>query len=250
MGTGISLDLPTGSADQADAVFDFMREIDAQFSTYRADSEVSRSGQPDFGPAGKKHLGRKPASPRLQLVLDRCAALWSTTSGYFDAYATGRLDPSGFVKGWAVQVASDRLVEAGCPDHCVNAGGDLRVRGHAEDGQPWRIGIRHPFEADRVCAVVVGTDLAVATSGVYERGHHVFNPFTGTPAHGLRSVTVTGADLGDADAYATAALAMGRAGLDWLSTLDGYESAVVTDEGEFFSSPNFPALPSTEDSPG
>jgi thiamine biosynthesis lipoprotein len=229
MGTGISLDLVDPPAESlADDIFDWFREVDAQFSTYIVDSEVNRAGQ-------------QPPSERLQFVLDRCSALWTVTGGYFDAYATGRLDPSGYVKGWSVQIASDRLVTAGCPNHCVNAGGDVRVRGHSESGEPWRIGIRHPFQADQVCAVVAGTDLAVATSGVYERGHHVFDPFTGAPARGLSSVTVVGADLGDADAYATAALAMGRAGLDWLATLADHESAVVTDDGEFFCSAGFPA---------
>ena len=228
MGTTVSLDLSGAGPsprDLVDEAFGFLREIDAQFSTYRPDSEVcTLSGTP---------------SPRMRLVLDRCSTLWTVTRGYFDAYATGRLDPSGFVKGWAVQVASDRLVEAGAANHCLNAGGDLVIRGTV-DGRPWRIGIRHPFDLDQVCCVVSGTDLAVATSGVYERGLHVIDPFTGTPARGLRSVTVTGPDLGDADAYATAAVAMGVAGIDWLATLTGYSSAVVTDDGRFFTSPGFP----------
>jgi thiamine biosynthesis lipoprotein len=232
MGTVVSLDLcglpPSRARELADEAFGFLHEIDAQFSTYRPDSEVSAlSG---------------PPSPRLQLVLDRCSTLWTLTAGYFDVYATGRLDPSGFVKGWSVQVASDRLVEAGAVNHCLNAGGDLVIRGLV-DGRPWRIGVRHPNEVAQMCCVVAGTDLAVATSGVYERGHHVMDPFTGTPARGLRSVTVTGPDLGDADAFATAAVAMGAAGLDWLATLNGYESAVVTDGGRFFSSAGFPAVP-------
>jgi thiamine biosynthesis lipoprotein len=89
--------------------------------------------------------------------------------------------------------------------------------------------------------VVEGTDLAVATSGVYERGHHVVDPRRGRPARGLRSVTVVGADLGVADAYATAALAMGRSGARWLSRLDGFGCVVVTDEGRKLSSAALPS---------
>jgi thiamine biosynthesis lipoprotein len=232
MGTTVSLDLdgvpPSLARVLADETFAYLHGIDEQFSTYRPTSEVC---SPLASP-----------SPRLAAVLDRCSTLWTLTNGYFDAYATGRLDPSGFVKGWAVQVASDRLVEAGAVNHCLNAGGDLLVRGRCA-GRPWRIGVRHPFTPEQVCCVVSGTDLAVATSGVYERGPHVIDPFTGTPAHGLRSVTVTGPDLGDADAYATAAVAMGAAGLEWLATLPGYSSAVVTDDGRFFCSDGFPAVP-------
>jgi Membrane-associated lipoprotein involved in thiamine biosynthesis len=235
MGTTATVEIvdfgpPDRAAELADEAFAILHEVDARFSTYRADSEVSRvnAGEP------------VDPSPSLREVLARCTALWRQTNGYFDAYATGRLDPSGFVKGWAVQVASDRLLAAGAVNHCVDAGGDVRVRGHSSHGRPWRVGIRHPFERNAVCCVVAGTDLAVATSGVYERGHHVLDPFTGAPARGLRSVTVVGTDLGEADALATAALAMGEAGIAWLSTLEGYASAVVTDDGRFLCSQNLP----------
>lgn len=238
MGTAISLDIadpvPPGVADR---VFEWMREVDARFSTFRADSEVNR--------LDRGELCTADASDDVRSVLAACAGLWRDTDGFFDAYATGRLDPSGYVKGWAVQVASDRLVTAGAVNHCVNAGGDVRVRGCPRPGEPWRIGIRHPFDADAVCFVIGGTDVAVATSGTYERGRHVMNPRRGVPASGLRSVTVTGPDLGRADAYATAALAMGEAGLDWLAALpgpSGYESAAVTDDGRFFRSSGLPEI--------
>jgi thiamine biosynthesis lipoprotein len=167
------------------------------------------------------------------------------TDGYFDVYATGRLDPSGYVKGWSVQVASDRLVAAGAANHCLNAGGDVCTRGRPESGREWRTGIRHPFDAHGVCWVLTGTDLAIATSGTYERGFHVIDPHRGEPARALRSVTVVGPDLGIADAYATAALTMGQPGLDWLARLDGYESGVVTEDGLAYRSAGLPAVAGT-----
>ncbi|WP_203911511.1 FAD:protein FMN transferase [Rhizocola hellebori] len=236
MGTAISIDL-SGSIDSvraaelADAAFAWFREVDARFSTYQDDSEVNR--------LQRGELSSADASPDLRHVLDECARLWRETDGYFDAYATGRLDPSGYVKGWSVQVASDRLTAAGAPDHCVNAGGDVRVCGRVA-GQPWRIGIRHPFEPMQTCWVLAGTDLAVATSGNYERGFHVIDPLTGKPARALASVTVAGSDLGVADAYSTAAVAMGVKGIDWLARLEGYESAVVTEDGLAFRSEGLP----------
>jgi thiamine biosynthesis lipoprotein len=235
MGTAISLEIADPvPARAAEEVFDWLREVDARFSTYRDDSEVNR--------LDRGELRTPDASADLRAVLAACAGLWRDTDGFFDAYATGRLDPSGYVKGWAVQMASDRLLAAGAPNHCVNAGGDVRVRGCPRPGEPWRIGIRHPFDPNAVCFVVGGSDLAVATSGTYERGAHVINPRRGTPATGLRSVTVTGPDLGRADAYATAALAMGECGLRWLSSLSGYESAAVTDDGRCFRSPGLPEI--------
>jgi FAD:protein FMN transferase len=238
MGTAISLEIaatvpPDVAGRLADEVYAWMRLVDDTFSTYKADSEVSRLH------AGS--LTAAAAGDDLRHVLEVCADLWKETDGYFDVYATGRLDPSGYVKGWAVQVASDRLVAAGAADHSLNAGGDVRVRGNSPTGDPWRIGIRHPWDPAAVCFVLAGTDLGIATSGTYERGQHVVDPRGGGPAGGLRSVTVTGPDLGRADALATAAVAMGVAGLEWLADLpDGYESAVVTDDGRFFRSDGLP----------
>jgi thiamine biosynthesis lipoprotein len=238
MGTVVSIELADDLPDRVltELIGDtcgWLHEVDRRFSTYQDDSEVCRFRR------GEIPLGE--CSPDLRHVLDACADLWRETDGYFDAYATGPLDPSGYVKGWSVEVASARLAAAGSTRHFINAGGDIRMRGSNPDGGPWRIGIRHPWEADRLSWVLAVTDGAVATSGTYERGEHVWNPRTGKPARGLRSVTVVGADLALADAYATAALAMGEAGIGWLAKLDGFESAVVTDDGRAFSSTGLPA---------
>ncbi|PGH42796.1 thiamine biosynthesis protein [Micromonospora sp. WMMA1996] len=241
MGTAISLDLadelPAAVLHElAEDTFDWLREVDARFSTYRDDSEVCR--------LDRGELALADASDHLRAVLECCADLWTATDGFFDAYATGRLDPSGYVKGWAAQVASDRLLAAGAPNHCVNAGGDVRARGHTATGEPWRIGVRHPWDPAATCLVLTGTDLAVATSGVYERGHHVVDPRRGTPAVGLRSVTVVGPDLGLADAYATAAVAMGEPGIAWLDRLPTpWQHAVVTDTARLLHSRTLPVTP-------
>jgi thiamine biosynthesis lipoprotein len=176
----------------------------------------------------------------VRSVLDRCAQLRLATDGYFDAYVTGALDPSGFVKGWAVQVASDRLLAAGSANHCLNAGGDVRARGHTFPGQPWRIGVHHPWQPVELSWVLAGTDLAVATSGTYQRGRQILNPHLGRPATELSSVTVVGADLGLADGYATAAIAMGLPALNWLARLEGHEAAVITEDGRCFRSDGLP----------
>ena len=240
MGTTVSIELAEDRPEDElrgliDGVCDWLHEVDARFSTYKADSEVSR--------LGRGEIRLDDCSPDLRHVLEACADLWRDTDGYFDAYASGSLDPSGYVKGWSVEVASARLLAAGSHDNYINAGGDIRMRGHHPEGGPWRVGIRHPWEADKVSWVLAVTDGAVATSGTYERGDHVRNPRTGKAARGLRSVTVVGPDLALADAYATAALAMGESGVAWLAKLvaGGYESAVVTDDGRAFSSAGLPA---------
>lgn len=239
MGMAISLDLddelPVDELERlADGVFDWLRVVDEIFSTYKPGSEISR--------LGRGEVRREECSPLVGEVLDRCADLWDETRGYFDINVGGVLDPSGYVKGWAVQRACDQLLARGSANHCLNAGGDVFVRGAPRGRERWRVGVRHPWEAMAVAWVLEVSDTAVATSGTYERGLHVLDPFRGVPATDLRSVTVVGPELGTADAYATAALAMGHAGIDWLATLPGHECAVVTSDGRALRSDGLPVV--------
>ncbi len=103
MGTVVSIEL---AADRPDpelreliaGVCEWLHEVDARFSTYKDDSEVSRLRRGEISAAD--------FSPDLRHVLAACADLWRATDGYFDAYAAGPLDPSGYVKGWSVEVAA------------------------------------------------------------------------------------------------------------------------------------------------
>jgi thiamine biosynthesis lipoprotein len=153
------------------------------------------------------------------------------TGGYFDARARGRLDPSGLVKGWAVDRAV-ALLDVGRA--CIDAGGDVLVRGRG-----WRVGVRHPRERGALCAVIEAGDLAVATSGAYERGLHIVDPHTGRPPEGVLSVTVVGPDLATADAYATAAFAMGETGPAWTARLRGYDAMTILAGDEVLATPGF-----------
>ena len=152
-----------------------------------------------------------------------------------------RFDPSGHVKGWAVERAAALLTEAGSAGHTVNGGGDIQCVGGRGVGQPWRVGIAHPLRPGSLAVVVSGRDFAVATSGIAERGAHIINPHTGQPAVGLASVTVVGTSLAAADAYATAAFAMGPAARDWVESLAGYEAFAVTATGAAWQTSGFGA---------
>jgi FAD:protein FMN transferase len=196
-----------------------LRRVDEVFSTYRADSEVRRLDRGELRP--------EDASPEVRQVLDLCERYERATRGWFSAWIGGRLDPSGLVKGWAIDRACTILERHGARSYVVDAGGDVAARGHRGDGTPWRVGIRHPVERGRVARVVLASDLAVATSGTYEKGGHVLDPRTGLPACGLLSVTVVGSDIVEADVHATAALAMGRDGLRLVEDLAGYEGYAI-----------------------
>jgi thiamine biosynthesis lipoprotein len=219
-----------------DEVFAWLRQVDARFSTYKPDSEICRIDRRELVPAD--------AHPDVRAVLDRCERLWRETGGYFDLRAgpEGRLDPSGLVKGWSVDRAAAILESAGATNYAVNAGGDIRLRGGALPDACWRVGIQHPLERDRIAAVVETRDLAVATSGTYERGEHVFDPHTRRPPTGVLSVTITGPDLATADAYATAAFAMGTRAGPWTATLDGYEGMTILATGRVLFTAGFPSV--------
>jgi thiamine biosynthesis lipoprotein len=210
MGTAVTVEIrdrvvPPQALERA---FAWLRWVDRTFSTYDAASEISRIN------AGE--LGLPDAHPLVRKVLARCDALRAATDGYFDARAPlpGGVDPSGLVKGWAVDVAFAELRRAGTRELCIEAGGDLRVA-----GGPWRVGIRNPLRRDHLAAVVVLRSGAVATSGAYERGPHVVDPHSGRPPVGTLSVTMIDRRLAQADAHATAAFAMGPCGPAWSARL-------------------------------
>jgi FAD:protein FMN transferase len=238
MGMPVVVDVRDHGAGAAaiDAVFDWLREVDARFSTYKEDSAVSRINR------GELAVG--DAHPDVREVLARCDELHSETRGYFDANAADArtLDPSGLVKGWAVDRAAAILDDAHVRNYAVSAGGDMILRGAPLPDDRWRIGIQHPRERHRIAKVVAANDLAVATSAAYARGDHILDPHTRRPPSGVLSVTVTGPVLATADAYATAAFAMGVDGASWTARLRGYEAMTILADETVLSTRGFPAI--------
>jgi FAD:protein FMN transferase len=233
MGTVVSIDIPAAAAPALPAVLRWLHWVDATFSPYRADSEVSRFGR------GELPLAQ--CAPELAEVLGECAVVRDITGGYFTATPGGPFDPSGLVKGWSIERAGRLLAAAGVTSYCVNGGGDLQCAGEPAPGEPWRIGIASPLHPGRLAAVVTGRDFAVATSGNAERGPHVVNPHTGRLAAGLASVTITGPRLTTADGYATAAFAMGDVAIGWAERVPGYEALAIDLDGRTRRTSGFPA---------
>jgi FAD:protein FMN transferase len=201
MGTAISVQ--TRGPANLDRVFEWLRHVDATFSTFRPDSAISRGDRSD---------------PLVREVLARCNQLRDETQGAFDG------DPMGYVKGWAAERAV-ALIDAEC---FVNAGGDVRVKGR------WRVGVQHPIERDKTAAVIEVTDQGVATSGTYERGSHIRGA-----RPGILSVTIAGPDLGTADAYATAACVNGP---EWTATIAPYEAMTILADGTVLETRGFTHL--------
>ncbi|MFJ4364990.1 FAD:protein FMN transferase [Streptomyces chartreusis] len=214
--------------EAADAVFAWLREVDARFSPFKADSEVCR--------LDRGEIARRDVSADLCEVLGLCEEYRAATGGAFDVRLPGRgLDPCAVVKGWSVQRAAESLRAAGARRFVLNAGGDV-VAG----GGPWRVGVRHPEQADKVCTVAELTDGAIATSARYERGDHIIDGRTGRPATGLLSLSVVASSLTVADAVATAAFAMGAEGVDWAASRAGCEVFAVDAERRVLRTEGFP----------
>ena len=242
MGMPVTIDVRDGDPRDLDTAFAELRAIDEGFSPFKVTSEVSRIN------AGA--LALADASPLMREVLELCTAFRETTRGYFDPWHDGRLDPSGLVKGWALARASRILEDRGHRSYFVDGAGDVVARGGPSDGVPWRVGIRHPVERDKVARVVLARDRAVATSGTYEKGPHIYDPHTGRPATELVSLTVVGPDIVGADVFATAAFAMGLAGLEFVEGQPGYEAYAITPDLRGSWTSGFDALCAPNDRSG
>ncbi len=210
--------------------------VESALSPYRADSDLCR---------WRTGAAPLPAcSPLLAEVIEAVGSLEELTAGGFHPYdRQGRFDPTGYVKGWAVERAVGILVEAGVTDACFGVGGDVQTVGTTERGRPWRVAVTDPADERRIVAVVEaardGRPFAVATSGAAQRGDHIWAGLGGRPGgsrrESLASITVVGPDLGRVDAFATAIWALARdrsieSAWEWLPD-PGYEALAVTTSG-------------------
>jgi thiamine biosynthesis lipoprotein len=212
------------------AVVDELREVDRVFSTYRPDSFISRLGRDEIDLAD--------CPPEVAEVLEIANQAVELSDGIFSVYlpdADGELvfDPTGVVKGWAVERAAgrhlDSLVET---DYGLSAGGDMVARTLDPTAEPWSIGIEDPLDPSRIVATVPLRTGAVATSGTAHRGTHIIDPRTGRPAYGIASVTVVGDSLTWTDIEATTAFAHGIQALSWLRRRPGRTGLIVWSDGQ------------------
>jgi thiamine biosynthesis lipoprotein len=204
----------------------FFAQVDMIFSTYKPVTEVA------FYRAGLERPGRH--SKEFEQVMRACRELRTVTNGAFDPWSVaGGYDPSGYVKGWAAGGASSRMTAAGFAHHLVNAAGDICARGDEVpgSGRGWPVGILNPHSLAEVIEVVTLRNESMATSGRYERGDHVVDPETGSPAVGVDSATVVGPNSGTADAAASAAMVDGLGSVEWFADLGpGWSLCLVLGE--------------------
>jgi len=182
-----------------------LRHVDEVFSTWKPESQVSR--------VRRGELAVEHCDPMVAEVVGLCALAAERTEGAFTSMLPAedgelRLDPTGLVKGWAVERAAAILAAVPSHSFCVNAGGDVAVGGVdcSTPGPPvpWRVGLEDPRDRSRIAEVVELLQGGVATSGTAARGAHLYSPDTQEWVAREGSVSVVGPSLTWADLWATA----------------------------------------------
>lgn len=211
MGLPISVHVRAVDPDRSDIsdavaeVWSLLREVDEVFSTWRNDSDVMQL---------RRGLLPEPmAHPWIGDIKAMCAYAEAATGGLFVSDLVGPdgtegWDPTGLVKGWAIDRAADILRTLPAVTFCINAGGDILCgTGTGTTSErlraPWRIGIQDPRDRYAVRRTIELTEGAIATSGSSARGSHIIDPRTGRPAHACAQATVRGPELVWADVGAT-----------------------------------------------
>lgn len=241
MGTVVTIDIYSEDGEASDQTYlriararEILQRADAVFSTWKANSPMSclRRGE----------ITSEQAPPEVTEVLEKCAKARQISRGWFDPWAMpGGVDPTGYVKGWAAQRALCALASTEISGAIVNAAGDIASFGAMEHAQAFRVGIVDPFSPSRLACVVELTG-AIATSGTAERGSHLIDPYSCRPTARVASASVSGPDLGLADALATAVAVAGEAGLSLVETLDDYEALIIRFDGTLRWTEHFPLV--------
>jgi thiamine biosynthesis lipoprotein len=209
-----------------------LHDADEMFSTWKEHSPITKLRRGEITVA--------EAPPEVGEVLRLCATARDLSGGWFDPWAMpGGFDPTGYVKGWSAQRALAALVSPGIPGAIVNAAGDIASFGGRVGINPFRFGIVDPFSPGNL-ACVVELSGALATSGTYERGEHLIDPHSGEASARVASASVSGPDLGLADALATAVAVAGAEGLARVEELGGYEAMTISFDGTKHWTAHFP----------
>jgi thiamine biosynthesis lipoprotein len=225
MGMPITVEIVDGSAtvESILKIFDYFKFIDEKFSTYKTNSEISKINRSEIKPENY--------SEGMKEVLLLSEETKNETKGYFNISHKDLIDPSGLVKGWAINKAAILLLGEGFENFYVEAGGDIQTCGKNSDGKKWSVGIKNPFDQTEIIKVLLLSGQGIATSGNYIRGEHIYNPFEDSPINEIVSLTVIGPNVYEADRFATAAFAMGKDGINFIEERKDLEGYVINKDG-------------------
>ncbi|MDE2030979.1 MAG: FAD:protein FMN transferase [Patescibacteria group bacterium] len=209
-----------------ESVFNYFTYIDEKFSTYKETSEIMK--------INRGEINENDYSEDMKEIFQLAEKTKIETNNFFNIKKPdGSYDPSGIVKGWAIQKASDNLKNNGYNNFCLDAGGDIQTSGKNSKGEPWTIGIRNPLNTNEIIKIINNkNNKGIATSGTYIRGNHIYNPNNKDDILSeVLSLTVIGPNIYEADRFATAAFAMGKDGIYFIDKLVGFEGYMIDTKG-------------------
>ena len=231
----------------ADLISDAALELntaDQIFSLYKPESPLSRLARGETSVA--------ELDPIVNEVWDACLDWESLTGGWFSSFTPqNTFDPSGLVKTWAAKRAANILLDGGVSDFTLNAGGDILINTGCSERVDWRIAIHKPTSiASEDAGILTVFDFwntefrALATSGISERGQHIWNPKASgkQPADSIVQVSVLADDLVAADVWATAAFAEGPNALTRMESIRNLEAIMVLHDGNLIGTSGITGL--------
>lgn len=226
MGMPISIDIPgTKSPKLFDDLFALCQDTDERFSPYKSTSELQK--------LWRGQVRQSSASDDMKFIISECERYEIITDRYFSANFAGTFNPTGYVKAWAIQRMIDYLKTKNIGTYLINAGGDIIA--HSNTDHRWTIAIANPFDTKQTIAQLNVDNLAIATSGSYEKGSHIYDPHTKIPSDMLASVTIFGPDIITTDVFATAAFAMGDKAENFIASKKQYQAIIVAKDGRVIS---------------
>ncbi|OGW72823.1 MAG: hypothetical protein A3J72_00400, partial [Nitrospirae bacterium RIFCSPHIGHO2_02_FULL_40_19] len=194
-------------------------------------------------PENRKIKERLPLVNYKNIILDKkSSSVYLKKKGML-------IDPGGITKGYAADKAVEALKREGIKSGLVSISGDIKAFGLKPDSKPWKIGIRNPRaenKEDEIMATIEVTDMAISTSGDYERYfiidgkryHHILNPRTGYPADECRSVSIIAKDGSITDPFSTGIFILGaEKGIKLLEEM-GIDGIIVDKNGKIHTTPN------------
>jgi len=184
----------------------------------------------------------KPSEQQVQALLEainyRHLQLDVQAHSIRFAHSKVKIDLGGIAKGHAVDNAIAILQAMGIQHALVTAGGDTRLLGDRR-GKPWMVGIRDPRHEDKQTVILPLVDMALSTSGDYERYfeqdgvryHHILSPKSGHSSYEVQSVSIIGPSSTLNDALSTAVFVLGvQQGMDLLNRTPGYDGIIVDNQ--------------------
>jgi thiamine biosynthesis lipoprotein len=201
----------------------------------------------NFDPNMTSLPDKETARKRVSLINYRNIILDEERPAVFLKEKGMRIGFGGIGKGYAAERAKQVMKEMGIESGIVNASGDLTCWGYQPNGEPWTIGIVNPNAAGQVFSYMNVTNMAIATSGNYEKYitingkkySHTINPRTGLPVMGIKSVTIITPNAEIADAMATPVMIMGiKAGMNMINQIKDIEAILIDDQDKIYTSDN------------